>query len=492
MLTPRFSLDQTDDSLTVRIYAPFTHVADTEVFFDDLDFRFYSRPYFLRLHLPAPVQETDDAEAHFDAETKSFVVTVPKKVKGQHFAGLDMITDLLIPKGDTKLPEGPLVQEIGGDDDDQPEEEIDCYFDQQVPQDELKNDEEAVNNGYGFAFKQKGALLRLLDECQHVFEIQNLDDKPFKVRRKERLENESRGFSADHYLADLYDPPDTLTECLRLGAPPDTGPLDDTDRDRMVQLAKRKRVDLSPSEHLSVCFGMLDILYSYSYEVRTSLFDGLGTESSWTIQKLASTLSCGERFTSIKQVVVAALRRTVCYPLFRHFQLGVRVWDDVTAHLLTSPQKIVKVFLQLIPQFVDENYGHLFNQLYIEDYAVWVQTLTQETLADLKKALDHVLAEVTKSDLDLELEEFEHAAQLTMKEVDRSQNQSVEDLLKKLDIGKGEDSDDTGTDDSDSDSSDSEDSSDGDSSDSDDGSSDESVGECNPKDTKATQDSLAS
>ena len=259
----------------------------------------------------------------------------------------------------------------------------------------------------------------------------------------------------------------------------------------MVQLAKRKRVDLSPSEHLSVCLGMLDILYSYSYEVRTSLFDGLGTESSWTIQKLASTLSCGERFTSIKQVVVAALRRTVCYPLFRHFQLGVRVWDDVTAHLLTSPQKIVKVFLQLIPQFVDENYGHLFNQLYIEDYAVWVQTLTQETLADLKKALDHVLAEVTKSDLDLELEEFEHAAQLTMKEVDRSQNQSVEDLLKKLDIGKGEDSDDTGTDDSDSDSSDSEDSSDGDSSDSDDGSSDESVGECNPKDIKATQDSLA-
>ena len=56
MLTPRFSLDQCEDHLTVKIYAPFTNVADTEVFFDEQDFRFYSRPYFLRLHLPAQVQ----------------------------------------------------------------------------------------------------------------------------------------------------------------------------------------------------------------------------------------------------------------------------------------------------------------------------------------------------------------------------------------------------------------------------------------------------
>ena len=79
-----------------------------------------------------------------------------------------MITDLLLPKGDTKLPDGPLVQEIVGDVEDLPEEEIDCYFDQQVPQDELKNDEEAVNNGYGFAFKQKGALLRQVPHFEKV------------------------------------------------------------------------------------------------------------------------------------------------------------------------------------------------------------------------------------------------------------------------------------------------------------------------------------
>ena len=60
------------------------------------------------------LQETDDATAHYDADSKSFVVTVPKKVKGEHFPGLEMISDLLIPKGDTKLPNGPLVEVLSG------------------------------------------------------------------------------------------------------------------------------------------------------------------------------------------------------------------------------------------------------------------------------------------------------------------------------------------------------------------------------------------
>ena len=60
------------------------------------------------------LQETDDATAHYDADSKSFVVTVPKKVKGEHFPGLEMISDLLIPKGDTKLPNGPMVEVLGG------------------------------------------------------------------------------------------------------------------------------------------------------------------------------------------------------------------------------------------------------------------------------------------------------------------------------------------------------------------------------------------
>ena len=39
----------------------------------------------------------------------------------------------------------------------------------------------------------------------------------------------------------------------------------------MVELVSKKRkvkVSLSPTEHLSACYGMLDILYAFCYEAR--------------------------------------------------------------------------------------------------------------------------------------------------------------------------------------------------------------------------------
>ena len=103
MLTPRFSLSQDARFLHVTIYAPFTHVDKTEVFMDEDQFRFFSAPYYLRLHLPGPVVESEEAAASWDADTNSFVVKCPKKVEGEHFSGLDMLTDLLTPKGEKEV-----------------------------------------------------------------------------------------------------------------------------------------------------------------------------------------------------------------------------------------------------------------------------------------------------------------------------------------------------------------------------------------------------
>merc|ERR1712029_311036 len=108
-----------------------------------------------------------------------------------------------LPKGDTALSDRPLVEELGQEDC-----EVDCYFDQQLPK-ELTDEQASavpITHGYGFACKRTGVFSRLLDECQHVFEIQGLDGKSFKDRRREREENESKCFSPDHYLADLHDP----------------------------------------------------------------------------------------------------------------------------------------------------------------------------------------------------------------------------------------------------------------------------------------------
>lgn len=48
MLTPVFSITQDHDYLFISITAPNARIAETEVHFEDTDFRFYSKPYYLR------------------------------------------------------------------------------------------------------------------------------------------------------------------------------------------------------------------------------------------------------------------------------------------------------------------------------------------------------------------------------------------------------------------------------------------------------------
>ena len=161
MLTPRFELSQDDKYLVVTIYAPFTNIDRTEVFMDGTDFRFSSPPYFLRLHLPGEVEESDAASGAWDAETTSFVVKCPKVVEGENFAGLDMLTQLLTPKGDTSVKNA--VEELDGEDfegeEEEEDEDIEWYFEQNVPaeEDSQTGRADSQTHGYGFGFAETGA-----------------------------------------------------------------------------------------------------------------------------------------------------------------------------------------------------------------------------------------------------------------------------------------------------------------------------------------------
>jgi protein SHQ1 len=48
MLTPIFDITQDDHYLYINIKAPNARISETEIQFEDNDFRFYSKPYFLR------------------------------------------------------------------------------------------------------------------------------------------------------------------------------------------------------------------------------------------------------------------------------------------------------------------------------------------------------------------------------------------------------------------------------------------------------------
>ncbi|KAJ4926587.1 hypothetical protein JOQ06_014337 [Pogonophryne albipinna] len=208
MITPAFDLSQDPEYLILCIRVPYTRTSEFDLFIDGTDFKFYAKPYFLRLSLPGQVVEDGREKAKFDIDKGLFTVWVPKETTGEHFEGLQMLTSLLAPKGARSAK--PLIEDVstgcseGAGDADEDEEE----FDWQVEQEEYKESSEeelGALQKYGFGNQRSGVFARLQEELTDVIDVKNPEGATAAERRRGRLEVEASDFSPDHYLADLFE-----------------------------------------------------------------------------------------------------------------------------------------------------------------------------------------------------------------------------------------------------------------------------------------------
>ena len=434
MLTPRFELDQDDSFLIVTIYAPFTNISDTEIFMDDFDFRFFSKPYFLRLHLPRPIEETDLAKAEYKADNNSFVIKAPKKTLGEFFPGLDMLSELLKPKGGANFQEP--IEEF--DENGELLEDIDCYFEQKIQEgsSEEITTSSSSGNKYGFGFSRSNVFSRLLDECQEILHVKDLDNKSVSERRRERIELEEKAFSQDHYLADTYDTNDELNSIITQKSKwEDAIELSTEDKQRMITLGTQKKCNTKVEKEniLSASLGLLDILFAYCYDFRTTEGEH-SSESAWTMSTLCATLSCGERYANTEECVITCVRRSLCYPLYRNWKLSLVVWNDVCKLLKNSGKKgILQILLRLIPVFLSSEGYYLYNQMYIEDYALWCQSLSDKLISKLAKSLQNCIDELIKEKIGLDIEKLEaYATEVILSQKFEKEAQTEVDLLQQI------------------------------------------------------------
>jgi len=457
MLTPRFTLSQTEQFLTVTIYAPFTHIDQTEIFMDECDFRFFSKPYYLRLHLPGPIVESEEASGSWEAETSSFVVRCPKLNVGENFAGLDMLTDLLTPKGETEVRN--KVEVIGSEeveeDSDEDDVEIDWYYEQKLPEDEVGPVLDCDSYGYGFAFKHTGVYRSLLAEYSEMVDLVEPDTLTQVEREVARKERELNDFNSDHYLCDMYESVAEVDECLSYKSPLlacMSGPsivdshhpclsFTSSEQEQLLALPPKQLV-VSPSLLPSVHLGLADLLYGYSYAVRVLGQDCV--ETGWCCAKLSSTLSCLAKFSSPRQLVVTGIRRALCYPLYRHWDLAIATWRDVVLLLKLGKAAILKSLLAIMPALNSTPGHYIFNQLYLADYTTWVQTVPEAHMVSLAGAIERALDRVTKEEVGFDLPELEEAARLTIQEEEEGVDRLV-DGISKVHVTEGDDSDDSDT-----------------------------------------------
>ncbi|KAH0954690.1 hypothetical protein HN011_006136 [Eciton burchellii] len=428
MLTPRFKLSQTDTELTIIIYAPYANIKDVEISVDGTDFIFYSTPYYLRLRLLGEIIENDSSSGSYDCEKGVFSLKFSKVNKGEHFENLDMITTLLAPPK-SKSAIIPSIEVIGNpsadsanvdknkndDDIESNDDSEDWYFPQSDPQ----NTENIMlitdSPKYGFANKISGALTAF--EPAWIREIIDLpipDMTPEAERKNLREKRELEDFNEEHYLADLMEPEyieDIETHITYIAEWDKLQKEDVTFTETEVDLLKElpnKEFLLDAIDIKNLCFNLVDILYASCYNHRYILGENT-IESGWNINKLSSTLCWFQNFTSMDEVIIACVRRSLCYPFFRNWQFSMKIFEDVKKVLTLGKKYVIKRYCEIHSLFNNSHEPrYILNQLYIKDFLIWLQTCPESLIESVHSMLNEI--QPNKASMGFNLIELEVAA----------------------------------------------------------------------------------
>ncbi|XP_065560028.1 protein SHQ1 homolog [Artemia franciscana] len=434
MITPHFRVSQDNDHVYLFIHAPYTNLKEVEYFSNESDFRFVASPYFLRLNLPGLVEESEGSDVHYDLEKGDFTVKLQKKIPGENFKDLDLLSVLLAPNPQKTLQpkitlegESTVAESEGEDSSDE------WFLEQTVSDNKAK---EAVScYGYGFANKATDLFRSHEAEMMEIVDIRNADLKDQEQRRREREVKELEDFNEDHYLADLMDPLSLLLNALKMAPPYLDSDINLTteEEDYIISLPKKSYL-VSKVQKKILSLTVVGLVYSWAYDRRVTEGDHC-IESGWAIAKVCPVLSYFEDFEDLRFLLVACVRRSITYPMLRSWDLSLLTIKDTSSIFRKGKLAILKCLLKVRKLFMESDPRYILNQLYLDDLCVWIQFVKEEKIKLLADAIEK--CEIKKSDMNLNLDELEYAAKLVAEE-----EREIGEMSKNLIKIKMEDSDD--------------------------------------------------
>ncbi|KAJ8660463.1 hypothetical protein O0I10_003921 [Lichtheimia ornata] len=459
MITPTFKVDQDNDSVTICINTPYVRAQDVDLHVSGSEFRFFLRPYFLRLHFPGNLVEDDDSRATYDPSSGQFTVKISKETKGEHFPDLDLLTKLLARKGEasTDKPKKPLIEVIGEtSSEEHPPRDPDIQdaidFNWELPQDMPSQQEILTSSSasYGFNNQYSGYFQHVHETANEINDITEPEKSTIDSRRHERIEIEDLKFDEDHYAMDFISEMDiqhllkyktiwhkelrriqknntkesgpliqevgTPMDGLDMSALSITDPKESLVKftakdDAMMRNLPKKEYLLSNEK--STYLGLVDLIFAYSYNHR--MFEGENSvESVWCIGKVSPTLSCLEQFSTLKDVVIACFRRVLAYPLYRNFTLCEKVLQDVYILFRLGKRALLKALLEMKDFFDHHDVYYVYSKIWLDDYCTWIQHASDHVLRTLAHELHHFT--VNKSDIGWDLEDIETIARQMQQE----------------------------------------------------------------------------
>ncbi|ANB14568.1 Shq1p [Sugiyamaella lignohabitans] len=449
MITPQFSVDQDDEFIYIKIKAPYIKAQNIEFVVDENVFIFSLHPYYLRLRFPGKIIDDDDrSSANYDLKTSMVSVKLPKEVKGEHFEDLDMITKLLARKNEeTTRAAKPTIEEIDteggksgngdlsvGDSSNEIAsatqeldeknantklsslgEEFDWEIEQTIPAPLTDSEDQkaVMANKYGFDNGYSGLMSMSVMNGNDINDLSDPDKLSPSERAKERTELEIEKFDPDYYLSDLFDNP-MIEEIISWTETSDDS-LTSQESDRLARLSKKTY--LLDSEKQTY-IGLVSLLFGSCYDKRINMGDST-VESAWTIGKLSPLISCLDNsFASVQDIMIGCTRRSLCYPLYRSWALSLAVWNDVYHVLKRGKRAVLKELAKLVLMF-DIDLYNVYNQILLEDYAVWIQYSSENVIRSLAHEVHKTT--ISKESMGFDLLEYEEAAKEALADQDMDQ-----------------------------------------------------------------------
>uniref|UniRef100_A0A4W5NIP6 Protein SHQ1 homolog n=1 Tax=Hucho hucho TaxID=62062 RepID=A0A4W5NIP6_9TELE len=411
MITPAFELSQDPAFLILTIRVPYTRTSEFDLYIDGDDFKFYAKPYFLRLTLPGKIVEDGREKATFDIDKGNvwFLEFVHVFIDKESFISCCAV----------EACSGIMD---GEEDDDDDKEEFDWQVEQEVY---METSEEQLRElqKYGFGSQRSGVFTRLQEELSDVIDVRNPDGTTASERRRKRLDAETSIFCPDHYLADLFEDEeiqgllkfrpwwsDLCPDSIRQGEAAVS--FTDDEKEQLRKFTNHSYI-LDKKSRFQVWLSLVDIILAYCYELRTTVGEH-NVESPWTIRKLSGTLCWLETYSSLQEVLVSFGRRVLCFPLYRHFALVSAAVQDAARIFQSGKACVLKCLLDIHKVFRENEPAYILNDLYITDYCVWIQRVKSRKVTALADPLRKV--SLRKRDLELELEVLETAAALVEEE----------------------------------------------------------------------------
>ncbi|KAK6618586.1 hypothetical protein RUM43_012977 [Polyplax serrata] len=426
---PEYQVEDSDEQIVIRINAPLSKLSETSFILDKKLFTFISNPYFLKINLQYTVFDIPD-EQEFNPDTATYTIKLRK-----------------VNENDDTSPNDPDVQEKT----------------EQFPSDgrilQSNSGSPIKKEFYGFANKYSNMFGKLADAFSDVINLPNPDSTNSEARRKLRLQEETKKWNDDHYLADTMET-DHLEMIFKYKPPWIISPVKELDEDKMDILKScntLKNTELVEASTRLSELQIVDILFCYAYDKRTNEGDD-SVESGWTINKLSSTLSWFEVFKDMKDVFIACYRRSLIYPLYRNWHLCELVHADVANILAAGSAQVTHSLLEVKEVFDQSENRYILNTIYLNNLCWFAHQMTSERFLELSKEVMEI--KIKKYEVNHDLPLLEVAAHLTLEEEAGGSVKDISNIVNeiaKLKLERGETSSSTSSSSS-SDSSDSSDS----------------------------------